>query len=249
MYLVTGAAGYLGHHVAQELAHRGRKVRMFDVRKPQVAGHSVEFMKGAVTDMQALRRALRDVRVIFHCSEERTDDPFIAAKANSLGTLTVLEAARKADVHKVIYSSTAEVYGDARPLPWKESQTPIPVTPYAVTKLQGEYYARAFSSIHGLETVSLRYTDVYGPGFGIGREKPTVPDAVRDHVHISDVAYANIAAVRGRHYGDAFNIGSGESHSGREIIEFLRKAGIRAKLGVKTDPLQVNISLAKRSLG
>jgi UDP-glucose 4-epimerase len=249
MYLITGAAGYIGSMVAQELAYRGRKVRLFDTRRPAVTGHSVEFFKGSVTDLASVHRALRDVRIVFHCSEEITIDPFRAARANSLGTLTVLEAARKADVHKVVYTSTAEVYGDNPATPWKESATPLPLSPYALTKLQGEYYCRAISSIHGLETISLRTTAIYGSGDGLGVRRPVVPNGMIDYVHISDVVHAHIAAARGRHFGESYNIGSGEKYSGSQVVSMLKAAGIQARLGARAPPATVSIARAKKDLG
>jgi UDP-glucose 4-epimerase len=247
-YLITGAAGYLGSHIAQELAHRGRKIRMLDTMRPRVVGHSVEFCKGSVLDTASLRHAMQDVGVVFHCAESLSTDPFIASRMNSLGTLMVLEAARKADVHKVVYASSAEVYGSNPSMPWKESAEPQPLTPFGVSKMQGEYYCRAFSSIHGLETIALRYTDIYGPGFGIGTYRPSISKAARDYLHISDAVQAAFIAARGKHLGESFNIG-GQRKSGGKLIALLRKSGIAARISTQGTPTAVSIRRAKKSLG
>ncbi len=173
VYLVTGVAGFIGSNIARELVRRGESVRGIDNfstgKRHNLADlSSIEFREADIVDLASVRDACQGVDYVIHqaaiASVPRSvEDPIGSNVANVDGTLNVLVAARDAKVKRVVYASSSSLYGDAPTLPKTEDMAPSPISPYAVAKLAGEYYMRSFYRVYGLETVSLRYFNVFGP--------------------------------------------------------------------------------------
>ncbi|MFP5206162.1 MAG: NAD-dependent epimerase/dehydratase family protein, partial [Acidobacteriota bacterium] len=172
-YLVTGAAGFIGRSIAAALLERGEAVRGIDnfstgKRENLIGLEAMEFLQGDLTDRESCRRACAGVEVVFHeaalASVPRSVADPVATNAHCVdATLNLLTAAREAGVRRVVYAGSSSAYGDTPTLPKREDMTPNPISPYAVAKLAGEQYMRAFTRVYGLETVSLRYFNVFGP--------------------------------------------------------------------------------------
>jgi len=255
MYLVTGGAGFIGSHLVEELVNAGEKVRVFDnfstgsIEHLSTVRDRVEIVEADLRDYDAVRRAMEGVSHVFHEAalrsvERSVDDPLSSDEVNVHGTLHVLMAAREAEgVKRVVYASSSSVYGANEELPKHEDMVPLPVSPYAVSKLAAEQYCRVFAGLYGLETVSLRYFNVFGP-----RQDPksryaaVVPlfmqaalcgrplevhgdgEQSRDFTFIADVVQANmLAATTPGVGGGVFNVAHGERHSLLEIIALIEK--------------------------
>jgi UDP-glucose 4-epimerase len=287
MYLITGGAGFIGSHLVQELIRYQQEVRVFDNfssgRKQNLEGVAdrIELIEGDIRDLAELRRAMSGVRYVLHqaaiCSVPRSiEDPASTNEVNAQGTLNVLLAAREAGVQRVVYASSSSVYGESHLKIQEEDQRPFPISPYAVSKLAGELYCRLFSRLYGLETVSLRYFNVFGPrqdpesenGAVIPRfivqalrgEPVEVHDdglQSRDFTYVSDIVQANLLAAKAPNVaGEVLNVGCGESHAVLDIVFFLSKfLGIdiqwRKTAARKGDVrrTQADIGKAKRLLG
>lgn len=252
--VVTGGAGFIGSHLAEELARRGYYVIILDDlstgRMENIAGLSkgskADFIKGSITDLALLQKSFQGVDYVFHQAAipsvpRSVENPLASHEANITGTLNVLLAARDTSVKKVIYASSSSVYGDTPTLPKREDMLPNPQSPYAVTKLAGEYYCQAFEQGYGLSTVCLRYFNVYGP-----RQVPSsqyaavIPrfvqraregsppiifgdgEQTRDFTFVKDAVEANILAAE-RDARGIFNIGKGEKSSINELAELIIK--------------------------
>ena len=174
LYLVTGIAGFIGSNIARELVRRGEQVRGIDNfstgKRHNLSDLSsqIDFREADIVDLAAMRDAFAGVDYVIHqaaiASVPRSvEDPIASNLANVNGTLNVLVAARDAKVKRVVYASSSSLYGDVPTLPKSEDMAPSPISPYAVSKLTGEYYMRSFYRVYGLETVSLRYFNVFGP--------------------------------------------------------------------------------------
>jgi UDP-glucose 4-epimerase len=251
MYLVTGGAGFIGANLVEALVRTGERVRILDnfstgerANLAAVADR-VEIVEGDLRDMDAVRRAVDGVTYIAHQAALRSvprsvDDPLSTDAVNTHGTLQLLVAAREAKtVRRVVYASSSSAYGDAPLLPKVEDQTPAPISPYAVSKLAAEHYCRTFHHLYGLETVSLRYFNVFGP-----KQSPhsqyaaVVPlfmraalqgeplvvhgdgEQSRDFTYIDNVVQANLLACTTPGVGgEVFNIACNERHS---VIEIAR---------------------------
>jgi len=173
--LVTGGAGFIGSNLAYELVRRGYDVIILDDlstgREDNIKEFKdeVTFVKGSVTDLEELLKGLlNDVECVFHEAvipsvQRSIENPQLVNEVNIRGTLNVLIGARDCGVDKVIYASSSSVYGDTPELPKREDMQPCPKSPYAFSKLTGEFYCKVFSEVYGLKTVSLRYFNVYGP--------------------------------------------------------------------------------------
>jgi nucleoside-diphosphate-sugar epimerase len=223
--LITGGAGFIGSHIAEELANRGCSIIILDdlssghLRNIEKIGSAVEFVRGDIQDEKKLADVISGCDVVFHQAAvvsvtKTVTDPVHSTAVNDLGTLKVLEAARLNGVRRVVLASSSAVYGDDPQLPKVESMTPRPLSPYAVQKLTNEYYAQLYNSLYGLEVVCLRYFNVYGP-----RQDPSSPYSgvisifmtraksctaptiygdgrqSRDFVFVKDVVQANLLAA------------------------------------------------------
>lgn len=254
-FLVTGGAGFIGSHIATALVERGHRVRVLDdlsTGKWENVAHLdgvIEWIEGDVRDLDLVRRSVHGAEVVFHQAAlpsvpRSVQDPVTTNEVNVRGTLNVLVAAREAGVRRVVYASSSSVYGDNPDLPKREDMPTLPRSPYAVSKLAGENYCKAFWSIYGFETVALRYFNVFGP-----RQDPesqyaaVIPkfirqilggDAVtvqgdglqsRDFTYIENVIEANIlAAVASEAPGQAFNVACGERWSILDVVDALERA-------------------------
>jgi UDP-glucose 4-epimerase len=240
--VVTGGAGFIGSHLAEELARQGYWVIILDdlsTGRMQNMGNllkqeNAEFVEGSITDLTLLQELFQDVKYVFHqaalSSVPRSiEDPLIANEVNIKGTLNVLMAARENRVGKVIYASSSSIYGNALASPQREDMPPNPLSPYALTKLAGEYYCNIFHQIYDLPTVCLRYFNVCGsrqdprsqyaavvPAFTEKISQNLSPvifgdgEQSRDFTFVQDVVQANILAAVNDAWG-VYNIGSGKS--------------------------------------
>ena len=173
-FLVTGGCGFIGSHIAEHLTAQGEQVRILDDlstgKESNLAGFAdrVEFVRGSLLDPGTVEAAVDGVDYILHQAaipsvQRSVDDPVRSNAANVDGTVRLLDAARRAGVKRVVYAASSSAYGD-QPVPVKkENLLPMPKSPYAVSKLAAEYYLQAFTECYGLETVSLRYFNVFGP--------------------------------------------------------------------------------------
>jgi UDP-glucose 4-epimerase len=264
--LVTGGGGFIGSHLVDRLVATNHGVRVLDDLSSGVLGNlnpQAELICGEVSDENVVRKALQDIDVIFHQAAHRAvlrsvEHPLATDIANTHGTLTVLKSAVDAGVRRVVYASSSSVYGGAAQLPTPETAPLLPRSPYAVSKLAGEHYCRVFSELYGLETVALRYFNVYGP-----RQRPdsayatVIPlfiDALRrdtsptvhgdgsqsrDFTYIDDVVAANLAAARAPAEscaGKAYNIAGGASYSLLDLLHVLGSILRIRPRPVHTDP-------------
>ena len=256
MWLVTGGAGFIGSHVVQAALRADRRVRVLDDLSTGDSHRlppDVELVRGDVADEAVVLQAAAGVEVVVHLAAHRAvprsvEHPLATDRANTHGTLCVLEAARAAGARRVVLASSSSVYGSAAVLPTPETLEPRPASPYAVSKLAGEHYARVHAELFGLSTLSLRLFNVYGPGQPpegpYAQLVPRVLDALRrgeapvvfgdgrqsrDLVYVGDVARAVLAAAASDATG-VVNIGSGRATSVLDVVEAAaRVAGTRAE--------------------
>lgn len=252
MAVITGGAGFIGSHLAEELVAQGYHVMIVDDlsagKLENIDGllkkSKVEFTRGSVTDLPLLEKLFSDVEYVFHQAALTTmpgsiEDPLTTNEVNTGGTLKVLLAARDNKVNKIIYASSASVYGDTSIMPQTEDMPPNPLSPYALTKLAGEYYCHIFRQLYGLSTVCLRYFNVYGarqdlnskyaaviPAF-IKRVSQGLPPIIfgngnqsRDFVFVKDVVRANILAAQSNAEG-TYNIGNGKNTTISELAQII----------------------------
>jgi UDP-glucose 4-epimerase len=289
LYLVTGGAGFIGSHLVERLLRDGSHVRVLDNHSTGspanlafAAGHAgLELVEGDVRDLATVERAARGARVIFHQAAMRSvprsvSDPLGANEHNVTGTLHVFEAARRAGIARVVYASSSSVYGATAELPKREDQILRPISPYAVSKAATEQYGAVWSQLYGVETVGLRYFNVFGP-----RQDPkseyaaVIPRFIlwalagtplevhgdgtqtRDFTYIDNVVEANLLAAGAVGVGgEAFNVGCGGHVSLLDIIARLEKILGRALARRHTPPRAgdvphtlADVSKAKRQLG
>ncbi len=249
MYLVTGGAGFIGSHLAARLAMRGDAVRIFDnfstgsEANLATIGTGIEVVRGDLRDEGAVRQAMAGVSVVFHQAADPSvprsiADPRSCYDINVLGTLNVLLAARDAGVRRVVFASSCAVYGDSPVLPKSEQLAPEPASPYAASKLAGEELCAVFARVWGLETVALRYFNVYGPRQDphsayapviprflqalLRGERPAIygdGGQTRDFVYVGDVVQANLLAAEAPGVaGRVFNIAAGRSVSLYQLL-------------------------------
>jgi len=265
--LVTGGAGFIGSHLVDRLIADGYKIRVLDnlstgkLRNIQryTGTKNFQFIKGDIRDPSTVRKALRKVHAVFHeaAHVSVTDsftNPTRTSEVNTTGTLTLLQASVECDVKRLVYSSSASIYGDQGEQRVKEDSTLRPMSPYAVSKLAAENYCSIFNKLGKLETVSLRYFNVYGPRQSVNqyagvitlfqdrvrRNKPPIiygdGKQTRDFVHVLDVAEANMLAMNTKKAaGEIFNIGTGH----RTSILALAKMIIRASKNKQLRPIHL----------
>ncbi|MBI3988607.1 MAG: SDR family oxidoreductase [candidate division NC10 bacterium] len=253
-YLVTGGAGFIGSHLVHALVERGEQVRVLDNlstgRLENLAPllDRVELVEGDLQDFSAVKKAVEEVEGILHQGAlpsvaRSVEDPFAFHAANATGTLNLLIAAKEAGVRRVIYASSSSVYGDSPTLPKEEGMKPDPKSPYAISKLMGEYYCQVFHWIYGLETVVLRYFNVFGP-----RQDPHSPYAAviprfisamlegrspvifgdglqsRDFTSVENVVEANLLTLSAKEAaGEVINVACGERSTLLTLVEILNR--------------------------
>jgi nucleoside-diphosphate-sugar epimerase len=255
-YLITGIAGFIGSSLARALVERGDEVRGVD---NYLTGKSsnldglysrIEFREADLRDAAAMRAACEGIEYVLHIGALPSvplsvKDPEPSHRCNVEGTFNVLEGARASGVKRIIYAASSSAYGDQPVLPSKESMRPMPISPYAVQKLAGEYYMSSYWQVYGLETVSLRYFNVFGPRQGadspysgvlakfiqqmLEGTRPTIfgtGDQGRDFTYIDNIISANLlacAAPAEKVAGQVFNTACGEQHTLKEIYSLLAK--------------------------
>ncbi len=254
LYLVTGGAGFIGSHLCTALVERGERVRVLDnlitgrrANLAHLAGR-IEFIEASITDEAATRQAAEGVSVIFHEAAipsvpRSVKEPQLNHDANVNGTFNVLMAARDAGVKRVVYAASSSAYGETEELPKRETMLPAPLSPYAAAKLVGEYYCQVFTRVYGLETVALRYFNVFGP-----RQDPTSPysgviskfvtsllggeapvifgdgEQSRDFTYIDNVVDANLRAAEApAAAGEVMNVAIGERITLNQLLAELQQ--------------------------
>ena len=287
-YLITGGAGFIGSNIAEHLVGQGCSVRVFDNfstgKRANVESFAAkaEILEGDLCDAKSVQQAVRGVRYVLHLGAipsvpRSVEDPLATNEANITGTVNLLVAARDAGVKRVVFTSSSSVYGDTPTLPKREDMPPSPLSPYAVHKITGEYYAAVFWRLYGLETVSLRYFNVFGPRqnpqsqyaaviprfitailhdqspviFGDGKQ-------TRDFSHVENVIYANVLACEApkEALGQSFNIACGGRITLSDLVETVNKI-LGKNVRPKFDPprpgdilhSQADISKAEKLLG
>jgi len=258
---VTGGAGFIGSSLTRAIVERGDEVRVLDNfltgREENLADlPDVEIVQGDIRDAETLRTAMQGVERVLHQAAvpsvaRSLKDPITSNEANIGGTLNVLIAARDAGVQRVVFASSSSVYGDTPTLPKVETMLPGPLSPYAVTKLTGEHYLKVFHHLYGLETVALRYFNVFGP-----RQDPTSDYAAviplfislmargrvphihgdgtqsRDFTYIDNVVQANLKAASAPGVGgEVFNVACGQRYTLLDLV-----AGLNTILGTSIEP-------------
>ncbi len=173
-FLVTGGAGFIGSNIVEELLKRGHTVRVLDNfatgkrENLKEFNSDIELLEGDIRSYHIVRQAVKDIEVILHQAAlpsvpRSINDPITTNEVNVMGTLNILDAAKDAGVRRIVYASSSSVYGDNPELPKREDMLPNPLSPYAVSKLAGEKYCQVFAKLYGIETVILRYFNVFGP--------------------------------------------------------------------------------------
>lgn len=248
--LVTGGAGFIGSNLVDELINQGHEVLVLDnlsTGKIENLNPKARFIQADITNLEQIKPHFAGIDYVFHLAalprvQWSIENPIESHNANINGTLNVLLAARDAKVKRLVYSASSSAYGDTQVLPLKEDLLPLPMSPYGLHKYVGEHYARLFSLLYGLETVSLRYFNVYGPRMAFegayvtvvaiflqqkkeGKKMTITGDGTqtRDFTFVSDVVAANILAATSPRVGkgEVFNIGIGNNCSVNEIAKRL----------------------------
>jgi nucleoside-diphosphate-sugar epimerase len=255
-YLITGVAGFIGSSLARALVERGDEVRGIDNfstgKAENLAGYEsrIEVLRADLRDAPAMEIACRDMDYVLHIGALPSvplsvEKPEPSHRSNVDGTFNVLLSARAAGVKRIIYAASSSAYGDQPVLPSKESMRPMPISPYAVQKLTGEYYMSSFWQVYGLETVTLRYFNVFGPRQGANSpysgvlakfimqmlegKRPTIfgtGEQGRDFTYVDNVISANLlacAAPAANVAGKVFNIACGAQWSLNEVYRILAK--------------------------
>jgi nucleoside-diphosphate-sugar epimerase len=253
-YLVTGAAGFIGRSIAAALLARGETVRGVDnfatgKRENLTALEGLEFIEGDLADLDVARAASAGVEVVFHEAAlpsvpRSVEDPIASNIACVDATVNLLWAAKEAGVRRVVYAASSSAYGDTPSLPKHEEMLPNPISPYAVAKLTGEYYMRSFARVYGLETVALRYFNVFGPYQDptsqysgvlavfcrkmLAGEQPMIygdGETSRDFTYIQNTVEANLLAAEApaeKVSGRVMNVATGVRITLNEVVEVLR---------------------------
>ena len=251
--IVTGGAGFIGSHIVDKLIELNHEVLVIDNESSQVHGNfyynaKAKYFNVDIADYDSTKNLYKDTDYVFHCAAESRiqpaiNNPLLAVKTNTLGTATVLQCAREADVKKVIYSSTSSAYGRINEPPLDETMPDDCLNPYSVSKVSGEKLCKMYTDLFGLKTIIFRYFNVYGPreplkgpyapvvGLFLRQHKAQesltiVPPGTqrRDFTHVDDVVAANILAMNidnHNYYGTVFNVGTGTNHSVLELANMI----------------------------
>jgi len=285
--LVTGGAGFIGSHIAEYLIDHGHEVTVIDNLATGNMGNiqhlrdnpHFHFVQGSITDPGLLKDTFRNADGVFHQAAipsvpRSIKDPVATNDANVNGTLQVLVAAKECGVKKVVYASSSSVYGDTPTLPKVEGMIPNPKSPYAVSKLAGEYYCRVFSEMYGIRTVALRYFNVFGPRQDPGSQYAAViprfitrtlagqPPIIygdgtqtRDFTYVKDVVQANVKAMESNAQG-VFNVAYNQRISLLSLVDIIAE-----ETGMNVNPVfepprpgdihdsQADISAAQKAFG
>jgi UDP-glucose 4-epimerase len=285
--LVTGGGGFIGSHLVRRLLREGQGVRVLDNfatgRRENLEEvlDDIELIEGDLQSYERVHNAVRGCDVAFHLGAlpsvpRSIQDPLTSNATNVVGTLNVLLAARDEGVRRVVYASSSSIYGASTELPKREEMPALPIAPYAVSKLAAEGYCRAFHRVYGLETVALRYFNVFGPGqdpqsqyaavipnfitAALAGEKPIVHgdgEQSRDFTYVDNAVDANLLAAEAEGAaGEAFNVACGERISLNEIVRRIGALAGREIEAVHTDPRpgdvrhsQADIAKAREILG
>jgi nucleoside-diphosphate-sugar epimerase len=264
-YLVTGGAGFIGSHLTEELIRRGERVRVVD---SLITGHrknlahlsGVEFLEGDLADLAVATRAVEGVDYVLHQAAipsvpRSVEDPITSNRANIDSTLNVLVAARDARVKRVVYAGSSSAYGNTPTLPKREDMPTNPLSPYALQKLVGEQYMQMFTALYGLETVTIRYFNVFGPRQDpsspysgvisvfakalLGNTAPTIygdGEQTRDFTYVANVVDGVLKAVNADGAsGQVVNVATGTRISLNKLFEGMRDA-VGSRLEVKYGP-------------
>ena len=255
-FLITGAAGFIGRSIAAELLRQGKRVRGIDdfstgKRENLIGLEAMDFIEADINDAAAVAQACREVECVFHEAAipsvpRSVEDPIGSNHAGVTGTVQLLVAAKDAAVRRVVFAGSSAVYGNQPTLPKSEEMPPQPISPYAVSKLAGEYYLKSFTQVYGLETVILRYFNVFGPYQDptseysgvlakftlkmLAGETPTIfgdGEQSRDFTYIDNVVHGNLLAAAAPAElvsGGVFNIATGTRISLNQTVEILKAA-------------------------
>ncbi len=287
-YLVTGGAGFIGGHLAEELVRRGHQVRILDNfssgKEENIAKckDKIELLRGDICDLETIKKAVPGVNGIFHqaamASVPRSiREPVATNEANTNGTLNLLVAARENGVRRFIMASSSSIYGNSAVLPKVETMAIDPLSPYALQKAAGELYVRMFYPLYGLETVALRYFNIFGPRQDpkseyaaviprfatamIRENAPTIygdGEQSRDFTYVENAVAANIAAMDApaSACGQTYNIGCGERFTLNQVVTNINEI-LGTNISPKYEPERAgdvkhslaDISAAQRNLG
>jgi nucleoside-diphosphate-sugar epimerase len=252
--LVTGGAGFIGSHISAALSASGARVRVIDdlstghLENLEEIGGDVDFVQGSLNDDDALRRALKGVELVFHEAAipsvpRSVENPRETHRACVEATFSLLLAARDAGVRRIVYAASSSAYGDQPVSPKVETMSPDPLSPYAAAKLFGEYYCKVFTRAYGLETVALRYFNIFGPRqdpssqySGVisrfiaalaGDGQPVIygdGEQTRDFTYVANAVEANLLAAEStKAVGQVINVANGRQTSLNELLSALKK--------------------------
>jgi nucleoside-diphosphate-sugar epimerase len=275
--LITGGAGFIGSHIASALMAGGARVRILDDLSTghrenlEEIGGDIDFIQGSVADEELLHKALDCVELVFHEAAipsvpRSVEAPRQTHIASVDGTFSLLVAARDQKVRRVVYAASSSAYGDQPTLPKSEEMLPDPLSPYAVAKLVGEYYCQVFTRVYGLETVSLRYFNVFGPRQDPGsqysgvvsrfisallsNERPVIygdGEQSRDFTYIDNVVFANLSAAQAKDaVGKVINVANGERITLNQLLAELKD--LTGKQDVAAEYLEPRIGDVRHSL-
>ena len=262
LYLVTGGAGFIGNNIVRALLAGGKEVRVFDNFSTGLRSNltdfldDIELVEGDLRSIDNCRRAVRGVTWVLHQAAlpsvpRSVEDPHTTHEVNATGTLNLLHAAREMGVQRLVYASSSSIYGPDEKLPRQECDRPNPISPYAVSKLSGEHYCAAFFDSYRLETVALRYFNVFGPRQGWDSPYAAVlprfiralsrgqavhifgdGEQTRDFTYIDNVVDANVLVLQAPSVaGRVFNVGAGQKTSVKQLLDMVANVvGINAQV-------------------
>ena len=253
-FLVTGGAGFIGSHIVRRILKEGATVRVIDNlstgkrERLRELENSIEFIEDDLADQSVCDAVVRSVEYVLHQAaipsvQRSLKDPVGTNRANVTGTLNLLESCRKQGIRRLVYAASSSAYGDTEVLPKKVDMPPNPLSPYALQKLMGERYCKLYNDLYGLETVSLRYFNVFGPDQDPHSEYSAVipkfatrlqrgqslvvygdGEQTRDFTYVDNVVEANLLAIKApRAAGAIINVGCGDRLSLNRLIQFLEQ--------------------------